>query len=83
MHWADFEAAQPRLAEVGREKLARPGVVLVGTVRRDGSPRISPVEPMLWQGDLWLSMLWGSLETSSRRAASSIESPFAFRIAAR
>jgi hypothetical protein len=62
MHWADFEAAQPRLAEVGREKLARPGVVLVGTIRRDGSPRISPVEPMLWQGDLWLSMLWGSLK---------------------
>jgi hypothetical protein len=62
MRWADFEAAQPKLAEMGREKLARPGVVLVGTIRRDGSPRISPVEPMLWRGDLWLSMLWGSLK---------------------
>jgi hypothetical protein len=62
MRWGDFEAAQPRLAEVGRDKLADPGVVLVGTIRRDGSPRISPVEPMLWRGDLWLSMLWGSLK---------------------
>jgi len=35
-------------------------VVLVGTVRRDGRPRISPVEPLLWRDDLWLSMLHGS-----------------------
>jgi hypothetical protein len=62
MRWGDFEAAQPRLAEVGRDKLAGPGVVLVGTIRRDGSPRISPVEPMFWRGDLWLSMLSGSLK---------------------
>jgi hypothetical protein len=25
-----------------------------------GTPRISPVEPLFWDGDLWLSMLWGS-----------------------
>jgi len=56
MRWGDLEARQPRLAELGREKLAGPGVVLVGTVRKDGSPRISPVEPFLWEGDLWLPM---------------------------
>jgi hypothetical protein len=60
MRWADFEAAAPRLAAVGKEKLLAPGVVLVGTIRRDGSPRISPVEPFLLDGDLWLSMLWRS-----------------------
>ena len=60
MHWADLEARQPRLANLGEQKLAGPGVVLVGTVRRDGSPRVSPVEPLLWRGDLWLSMGWGS-----------------------
>lgn len=60
MKWAEFEASAPRLAQLAREKLIGPGVLLVGTVRRDGTPRISPVEPFLLDGDLWLSMLWGS-----------------------
>jgi Pyridoxamine 5'-phosphate oxidase len=60
MRWANFESDQPRLADVGRSKLAGPGVVLVGTIRLDGSPRVSPVEPLFWKGDLWLSMGWGS-----------------------
>ncbi len=36
MRWADLESQQPRLAELGRRKLGGPGVVLVGTIRRDG-----------------------------------------------
>jgi hypothetical protein len=56
MRWAELEAQQPRLAELGREKLAGPGVVLVSTIRSDGSPRLSPVEPLFWDGDLWLPM---------------------------
>ena len=62
MRWADFELRQPRFAAVGREKLAGPGVVLVGTIRKDGSPRISPVEPLSWKGDLWLSMGLGTMK---------------------
>jgi uncharacterized pyridoxamine 5'-phosphate oxidase family protein len=60
MRWAEVEATQPRLATVGLEKLGEPGVVLVGTVRRDGSPRITPVEPFFWEGELWLMMGRGS-----------------------
>ena len=60
MRWADFEKVAPALAKVARERLLLPGVVLVGTIRRDGSPRISPVEPFVLEGELWLSMLWGS-----------------------
>jgi general stress protein 26 len=62
MRWADVEAQQPRLADLGRQKLAGPGVVLVGTVRKDGSPRISPVEPLFWEGELWLPMGLGSVK---------------------
>jgi Pyridoxamine 5'-phosphate oxidase len=62
MRWADLEAQQPRLAALGREKLGDPGVVLVGTIRKDGSPRISAVEPFFWRGDLWLPMLLDSLK---------------------
>jgi hypothetical protein len=58
MRWSDFEGLQPRLAAIGRAKLGGPGVVLVGTIRSDGSPRLSPVEPLFWRADLWLSMGW-------------------------
>jgi hypothetical protein len=62
VRWAEFESRQPRLAALGRDRLAGPGVVLVGTIRKDGSPRISPVEPLLWNGDLWLSMGLGTVK---------------------
>jgi hypothetical protein len=58
MRWHNFESRQPVLASVGADKLTGPGVVLVATIRRDGSARLSPVEPLLWDGDLWLSMGW-------------------------
>ena len=60
MRWSELETRQPRLAELGRRRLLAPGVVLVATIRRDGTPRVSPVEPYLMDDDLWLSMLWQS-----------------------
>jgi Pyridoxamine 5'-phosphate oxidase len=60
MHWSDLEHAQPRLAGLAQQRLIRPGVVLVATIRQDGTPRISPVEPYVLDGDLWLSMMWRS-----------------------
>lgn len=71
MRWSDIESRQPRLAAVARERLIDPGVLLVVTIRRDGTPRLSPVEPFVLEGELWLSMLWGSrkaadLETDPR-----------------
>lgn len=60
MRWAELEQRQPRLAERARERLVDPGVLLVVTIRRDGTPRLSPVEPLLLDGELWLSMMWGS-----------------------
>jgi ClpX C4-type zinc finger/Pyridoxamine 5'-phosphate oxidase len=55
--WADLADQQPGLAAVAKEKLLGPGVVLVGTTRRDGSARISAVEPLVMDGELWLSMM--------------------------
>jgi general stress protein 26 len=60
MHWSDIEGAQPRLAALARQRLTGPGVVLVATIRRDGTPRISPVEPYVLDGEFWLSMMWQS-----------------------
>lgn len=67
MHWREFADQAPRLADLGRQRLEQPGVVLIGTIRRDGTPRISPVEPLLWEEDLWLSMLFGSRKAADLR----------------
>ena len=45
MSWRDLEAGAPELARLGKERLERVGLALLGTLRQDGSPRISPVEP--------------------------------------
>jgi len=42
---------------VGERKLGGPGVVLVATIRRDGTPRIDPVEPFFSHGHLLLGMM--------------------------
>ena len=60
MHWQELGDRQPRLAGVAHTRLIEPGVLLVATVRRDGTPRLSPVKPFVIEGDLMLSMLWGS-----------------------
>src|SRR5689334_15762656 len=67
MRWSELEDAQPRLADLARRRLIEPGVLLVATIRRDGTPRLSPVEPYLLDGDLWLSMMWGSRKAADLR----------------
>jgi Pyridoxamine 5'-phosphate oxidase len=64
MRWSDVEAQQPALARRLQQQLVAPGVLLVVTIRRDGTPRLSPVEPFVLDGALWLSMLWGSLKAA-------------------
>jgi len=58
--WRDFETSAPRLASLGRERFAATRVALIATLRGDGSPRISPIEPYLVLGHLLLDMLAGS-----------------------
>ncbi len=47
MIWTEFEASAPEMAAFGREQFEQRGVALIGTLRRDGSPRISLVEPCI------------------------------------
>jgi len=44
MPWDAFEAACPELATLARERFAKDELVMLGTIRADGSPRISPCE---------------------------------------
>ena len=60
MNWDDFRRIDPKLAELGEERFDRTGLVLVATLRKDGWPRISPVEPLITDGRLYLGMMWQS-----------------------
>jgi hypothetical protein len=60
MRWSAFSAACPEIASLAQERFARDEVVLVGTLRRDGSPRISPNEVDFVDGHLMLGMMWRS-----------------------
>ena len=62
MRWQEFAEAAPDLARLGRDRLERQGLALVGTLRRDGSPRISPVEPYFVGEELMLGMMWHSMK---------------------
>lgn len=58
--WGEFRAADPAFATQCEERVDGVGLVLVGTLRRNGWPRISPVEPLITDGSLYLGMMWQS-----------------------
>lgn len=58
--WAEFQSKAPGLAAKGEERFDSTGLVLLGTIRADGRPRISPVEPVITDGRLYLGMMWQS-----------------------
>jgi hypothetical protein len=60
MRWAEFASAEGELATIARERLEAQHLCLVGTIRRDGWPRISPVEPYVVGPDLLLGMMGDS-----------------------
>lgn len=60
--WAELEAATPEIARRGRELLERFQFVLVGTLTKDGSPRVNPCEAYVIDGHLLLNMMPRSLK---------------------
>jgi hypothetical protein len=60
MRWDAFEQACPVIAVPAHERFLADGLILVGTLRRDGSPRISPNEPAFGFGRFFVSMMWRS-----------------------
>lgn len=60
MNWTEFSEAAPELAALFRERLDKTGLALIGTIRKDGTPRISPLEAVVFDGHLLLGMMWQS-----------------------
>ncbi|HWE71390.1 MAG TPA: pyridoxamine 5'-phosphate oxidase family protein [Acidimicrobiales bacterium] len=68
--WAEFAGGDPDLAAIAGRRMDASGLVLVGTLRANGWPRISPVEPLVVDGTLYLGMMW-----QSRKAVDLLRDP--------
>ncbi len=55
MSWKALEQQDPELAGAGAERFGT-GVAYLATVRKDGSPRVHPVTPIVGRGRLFLFM---------------------------
>jgi hypothetical protein len=60
MRWDGFTAACPRIAGIAGERLRKDQLAILGTIRPDGSPRLSPCEVDFAVGRLLLGMMWQS-----------------------
>jgi hypothetical protein len=60
MRWNEFEQDAPELAKLARDRFDATELVLLGTLRKNGWPRISPIEFTYWDGDFVLGGMWRS-----------------------
>jgi hypothetical protein len=68
--WQDLELDAPEITRLGMDRIRAVRIALLGTLRRDGSPRISPIEPYFARGQLLIgAMAW------SRKAADLLRDP--------
>jgi len=60
MRWDEFADACPEIADPAAERFRAQELCMLGTLRADGSPRISPCELDFTAGHLILGMMWQS-----------------------
>jgi hypothetical protein len=66
--WRELELGAPTIARLGMARLKCPRVALLGTLRRDASPRISPVEPAVAKSQLLIgAVAWSGKAADLRR----------------
>lgn len=60
MRWDAFAESCPQIADLAEARFRADDLVLLGTIREDGSARISPCEVDFAVGRLFLGMMWRS-----------------------
>lgn len=54
--WREFTDSAPHISDVfARRHAATGGLCMLATLRSDGFPRISPVEPRVFEDELWIA----------------------------
>src|SRR3954454_18784083 len=67
MNWSAFLVAAPQIGAFAREAFEDQHVAILGTLRRDGWPRISPCEVYFTDGELLLGMMPNSRKVDDLR----------------
>src|SRR5579883_1172341 len=62
--WSAVAAAAPELAHNVQARFEATGLGLLATLRKDGSPRLTGIEPLFAEGELWLGMMPDSLKAA-------------------
>jgi len=65
--WREFEAAAPELAGRVQVLFEAQKHLTIATLRRDGSPRISGIECVFEDGDLWFGSMGGAVKALDLR----------------
>jgi hypothetical protein len=60
MRWDEFTATGPDLAKLAQERFEQDQVVMLGTIRADARPRLSPCEVDFAGGRVLFGMMWQS-----------------------
>ncbi len=58
--WTDLTAAEPDLADRALAILTATTNAVLGTIRRDGTPRLSGIDPFVIDGELWIGSMPGA-----------------------
>lgn len=53
--WVEFAEAAPEIAGLGLEQFEKFHIAYLATVRKDGSPRVHPISPIVAEGRLFVA----------------------------
>jgi hypothetical protein len=62
MTFSEFELSAPDIARPLRARFESTGLCILATLRADGAPRLSPIEPSIQDDRLYLGMMPGSMK---------------------
>lgn len=65
--WAEIEAAEPELCGRARERFDSHAHKTIATLRRDGSPRISGIELVFAEGEVWFGSMREAVKAADLR----------------
>ena len=58
--WQTFRAEAPELAQLAEERFAATELVMLGTLRKNGWPRVTPIEYVFYEGEFVMGGMWQS-----------------------
>lgn len=58
--WQNFRIEAPELAQLAEDRFAATDLLMLGTLRKNGWPRITPIEYVFYEGEFVMGGMWQS-----------------------